>query len=400
MANMMDYLDWRGDLSFEQDPFNAVDNLILSEMVYTDLDGIVPAGQTEEISIADACAKVFEAHTREELLAKESFIKMAPFVMEKMKDTVRFGSVTLCGYVNYIDEKTEAQMAVLTCRLGDGSVYVAFRGTDDTVVGWKEDFNLSFMSETEGQRRAAAYLNEQFQGQKVKIRVGGHSKGGNFAVYASAFAKKSIRRKITEIYTNDGPGFRPEVTQQESYREMLPKIISTVPESTIVSVLLENDVHHHVVKSSASGIMQHDAITWQILGNRFVEAEGRDESSRFFDTTMRNWLGGLPDEERESFVGSLFSLLKATGAETLEDIGRDPFRSGSEIIKSIRNMDKAQQEEFRRVIGKLLKSGQESVAKAAKEKLGIGQAAAPKQEALPEPAAAKEPEALTDADES
>ena len=383
MATIMDYLDWRGDLTFDRDPFNEVDNLILSEMVYTDFDGIVPSSMDESISVREASEAFFQMHSREELLARESFIKMAPFVLEKMSATARFGDIKLSGYVNYIDTRSEAQMAVVSCFLPDGTVYAAFRGTDDTVIGWKEDFNLSFMDETEGQRRAVDYLNTAFKGRKVKMRVGGHSKGGNFAVYASAFARSSIRKKIIAVYTNDGPGFRPEVTERPEYREILPRVISTVPEGTIVSVLLENDVHHRVIKSSAGGVIQqHDATTWQVMGKHFVTAEGRDESSRVFDKTMRSWLSGLPDTERESFVQSLFSILSATGASTLEDIAKDPIRSGTEIIRSMRGMAKEDQEEFRSVLGKLLKSGQDAVARAARKKLGLEET--PDPQALPE----------------
>jgi len=369
----MDYLEWRGDLTFTADPFNDVDNLALSELVYVDLDGIVPGSGQESITLEEASRLFFEKHTREELLAKENFTRMAPFFMERMAASPRFKGTKLFGYTNYINEKTEAQMAVMSCLLDDGTVYVAFRGTDDTVVGWKEDFNLSFMSETEGQKKAVQYLNRMYGGGRGKIRVGGHSKGGNFAVYASAFALKSVRKKIIAVYTNDGPGFRPEVTGRDSYREMLPKIVSIVPESTIVSVLLENDVRHCVVKSSAGGIMQHDALTWQVLGKEFVRAEKRDESSRFFDTTMRNWLSGLPDGEREGFVDSLFAILRSTGAGTLEEIGSDPIRSGTEIIRYIREMPKAEQEEFRGVVGRLLRSGQSTLTEAVKKRLGWGE---------------------------
>ncbi len=364
MPNLMDYMDWRGDLTFKSDPFNEADNLALCELVYTDLEGIVPEGKENPVTLEEVSERFFERYTREELLARDNFTKMAPFLMEKMAQTERFRGIELFGYINEIDEKAEAQMAVVSFRLGDGTIFVAFRGTDETVVGWKEDFNLSFMAETEGQRRAVQYLNRMFTGGRGKLRVGGHSKGGNFAVFASAFARKGVRNRIVAVYTNDGPGFRPEVTLRGTYREMLPKIISFVPESTIVSVLLENDVHHCIVQSSAGGIMQHDALTWQILGNRFIRVPKRDDTSRFFDTTMRTWLSGLPDEERESFVDSLFSILRSTGADKLEDIGSDPLKSGAEIIRSIRNMPKPEQDEFRRVVGKLLKSGTNAFTEA------------------------------------
>ena len=371
MANIMDYLDWRGDLPFTADPFNIIDNLILTEMVYTKLDGIVPESFEESITVAEAADAVFTRNTEEELLAQEHFTKMAPFVLRKMKDTVRFGNVRLCGYVNNINAETESQMAVVSCMLDDGSVFVAFRGTDETMIGWKEDFNLSYMIETEGQRLAVEYLNESFKGKKVKLRVGGHSKGGNFAVYASAFCRKSIKKKIIGVYSNDGPGFRQEVIETEQYAEILPLVTTTVPQGTIVSVLLDNELPQHIVKSSASGMRQHDMLTWQVIGKSFEEAEKRAGGSELIDATVDSWLASVPDEQRASFVESLYGVLKSTGADKLEDIGRDPLRSGAEIIKKMRSMPREQQEEFRKVLGKLLKSGGQQVKEAAKKKFGL-----------------------------
>ena len=165
MATIMDYLDWRGDLTFDRDPFNEVDNLILSEMVYTDFDGIVPSSMDESISVREASEAFFQMHSREELLARESFIKMAPFVLEKMSATARFGDIKLSGYVNYIDTRSEAQMAVVSCFLPDGTVYAPVTdadgvrsaqlmfvvGTDEAGAdhpGWRDNLALALRLQT------------------------------------------------------------------------------------------------------------------------------------------------------------------------------------------------------------------------------------------------------------
>ena len=220
MANIEDYLVWRGDLSFSADPFNEVDNLILAQMAYVDFDGVVSVpGETKPLTLAEVNEAYHQIHTEEELRARKTFISSAPFLMEKAAKTARFGSILLTDYVNIVSVEAQEQMAVLTYLLPDGTSYVAFRGTDDTVVGWKEDFNLSYMDETLGQKHAVEYMNLCFADNHRPLRVGGHSKGGNFAVYASAFCDPSIRTQIREVYTNDGPGLLDSLTETDADRK-------------------------------------------------------------------------------------------------------------------------------------------------------------------------------------
>ena len=152
--NMQDYLYWRGDIPFSTDPFNEVDNLILAQASYVDFDGIVPESGDDKIPIREVYNQYWLMHTKEEIMQRKSFVKLAPFLLEPLAESRRFGNMKLSGYVNHINKDTQAQMSAVRFELDDGSVYVAFRGTDETLVGWKEDFNLSFMSQTEGQRLA------------------------------------------------------------------------------------------------------------------------------------------------------------------------------------------------------------------------------------------------------
>lgn len=147
MANMMDYLDWRGDLTFTASGFNEVDNLLFAELVYTSFDGIVTGqSEAEAVTLAEASAVFWEQNSREEILARVSMTKAAPFVLEKMAKTERFRDVKLWGYVNDISEEEQSQFAVMCAGLPDGSIYVSFRGTDNTITGWREDFNMGYLS--------------------------------------------------------------------------------------------------------------------------------------------------------------------------------------------------------------------------------------------------------------
>ncbi len=369
MANIMDYLDWRGDLSFTADAFNEIDNIILAELAYVDFGDIVPGtGLQEKISLKEACQKFFEMYTEDEILDKNTSTKVAPFLMRKMVETSRFGSMELSGYVNTIDEQFQSQFSVVTCYLEDGTIYVAYRGTDNTIVGWKEDFNMSFLDQTHGQRQAVAYLNDNFHLNRKKLRLGGHSKGGNFAVYASAFCQKSIQNRIVEIYTNDGPGFSSNVMGSEGYQRILGKVKSTIPESSIVGMMLENELNHQVIKSSQFGAMQHDLMSWQVLGNHFVVADNVKESSITLDKTLKQWVYGLQPDEREEFVNILFDALQSTGATTLDELSNNKLDVINNVTKTMTSLPKEKQQAFRDVLVQFAYSGFQNVRKREKKR--------------------------------
>ena len=356
---MHDYLYWRGDLPFSVDPFNEVDNLILAQTAYVDFDGIVPESGDEKIPIKEVYNQYWLMHTKEEIMERESFVKLSPFLLEPLAESRRFGDMKLSGYVNHIDKDTQAQMSAIQFELGDGTVYVAFRGTDETLVGWKEDLNISFMPRTEGQRLAVEYMKTNFADTSLRLRVGGHSKGGNFAVYAAAFSGPAVDAQIIEVYTNDGPGFRPEITQTEEYKNILKKTISIVPESSVIGRLLSSSFVPRVVESGAVGIMQHDALTWQIKGNRFISSEQTRES-RVLEKILSDWLVNVDDEARKLFVDQIFNVLEATGADTMKDVRTTNLSELADAIQAARKLPKEQQKELTEVFMLLLKSGEKT----------------------------------------
>ena len=184
MANIIDYLKWRGDVPFDADPFNEVDALVLCELVYANFDGIVPGPSIKDkITVEELCDKFFEKYKKEELLDSKRITKLAPFLLPEMAGSARFGGLKLAGFVNEVDEENQSQFAVCSFYLSDGTIFVAFRGTDDTLVGWKEDFNMCFSTGTGGQVKAVDYLNENFARTMKRLRVGGHSKGGGIRTY-------------------------------------------------------------------------------------------------------------------------------------------------------------------------------------------------------------------------
>ena len=339
MSNILDYLAWRGDLSFYQDPFNSIDALILSCLSYVNFTGVVPAKGDGLITIEEASEKFFTIHSPEELAQDKSFIRFAPDLLRAMAKTDRFKNSYLLNFVDDTDISRGIQFAAVEIDLPDETSFISFRGTDDTVVGWKEDFNLSFMT-VPSEMEAVRYLRSVTAGRQDKIRMGGHSKGGHLAIFAATTADPAIASRIDHVYSFDGPGFNHEAMESELFRNVQPRITKFIPETSIIGRLLENSTEPIVVKSSELGIMQHDPLSWQIEGKEFETCMSTDKISDTFDDTMTIWLGDMTFEDRKVFVDELFSVFEASGCEylsTMSKVGIKGTRAMIERMGQIRN---------------------------------------------------------------
>lgn len=346
-------------------PFSEVDNVILSLIAYVDLDDIIPPG--EKLTLGEATAKYFQMHQRDKILARTDFVRMTPMLMEKAGVTRRFSDIVLHDYVNIIDTDAEEQFAAIAFDLADGTSYIGYRGTDDTIVGWKEDFNLAYVPQTPGQRHAADYLSEVGGRTDRALRAGGHSKGGNLAMYASAFCEKSVQSRILEVYNNDGPGFLKEVADAEEMKSIKSRIRCLVPEESLFGLLMYGDYHREVIKSSNYGVMQHDAMSWQVLGSRFIRAEVLTDASRMLDQTLRTWIDSIEPEERKKFIDLLFDAFTKAGASTLGEL--QDSKKYSAVMQALFSMDKDKRESFQKVIKSLFKSGTDTMAESFRKSL-------------------------------
>ncbi len=368
MDNLFNYLKWRADVPFSVAPFNEIDNMLLAELVYSNLDCVPACG--EQVPIRKVRDEFFNTHSREELMESSSYSAKAAVFMDEMAEAARFKDTKICFYINEIDKEKDAQLAAMTFILGDGTAYVAFRGTDSTLVGWREDFDLSYLSETEGQRRAAEYLNTVAAAVDAPLRVGGHSKGGNFAVYAASFCNREVQDRIVKVYSNDGPGFKEEVTNSQGYMRILPRILSIVPDTSIIGMLLSSKCKHKVIKSSAFGILQHDGFTWSVLRNGFEEAPTSDLGI-FIEKMLGDWLEKMDDDTRRSFTYTVFTLFEATGKETFHSISEQKLKSAQAMISSMAGLPKEQRQELLHLAGNLLKSGGHTAAEYLTARNGI-----------------------------
>lgn len=333
MGNIMDYISWRGDLSFEQSQFNEVDNLILACFSYVNLDGISAVTKQKGIGLKKLTEEFMKLHTMKELEADKSFIRLAPFMMMEMAKSVRFGKCVVRNYVNDIVTEAEQQFAAMEIVLEDGTSYVSFRGTDDTIIGWKEDFNLS-TGVVPAQKRAIEYLQKISEHTDGMLRVGGHSKGGNLAIYGSVMCK-SAHEKILEIYSNDGPGFSREFQELPEMKEMMPKIIRIIPEYSIIGTLLEHEKEPVIVASSSKGLLQHDAFSWEVQGPALVRRDSLNKTALRFIEILHKWIDGMDTEQKRLLIEDLFATLQASGYENLSEVQSGGLKSLAAMVKRV-----------------------------------------------------------------
>lgn len=351
MANIIDYMKWRGDLKLNADPFNEIDGAVLSRLTYQRFEMLPrsPQGGT----VLSEIEKILEIDSIEE----KTLIKSDYSFMETIITSNRFKDLVILDYTDILEEESQTQFSALTLRDEEtGLLLVFFRGTDNTLLGWKEDFNMAFVTPLPGQLKAAEYLRRMSSLQSGPIIVGGHSKGGNLAVFASSFIPEDVQKRIEMVFNYDGPGFDEKIIQEEGYRRICSLVSTFVPQSSIVGMLLEHEEKYTIVYSTRSGIMQHDIYSWELLGKRFEVLEEVDNSSRFIDSTLKDWLKNMSREEREAFVDGVFSIMKSGNYSTLREMRENWLSSGIGMIKGAVNLPQETRKSVTEAFSLLLKS--------------------------------------------
>lgn len=354
--NILDYLDWRGDLSFSLSPFNEVDNLIFSTLAYLKLDGIVGFSDRKKHTLKSVLCAYLDAGVDQSHLSNDPLP-----LLQKCAQSRRYDNVRVRWYENQVDEARQIQFAAVTF-LTDAFACVAFRGTDNTLVGWREDCNFSFLAHTPGQREAAKYLDRVAQKTALPIIVCGHSKGGNFAVYAAAFCASAVQEaRILAVYSNDGPGFNSEIAESREYRSILKKTEKIIPDSSLVGILLSSKVRRRVIQSSAKGMMQHNPYTWEVLGCRFVEADERTSTSVVLDHALAKWTDSMSNADKQLLVNSIFDALEETGMHTFHEISTQKWTAYNAIIKAVAKIAPEDRSELVALLRRLFSAGKDAL---------------------------------------
>lgn len=350
METVLDYLRKYGDYSFRDMPMTEVDSLALCQLSYLKFDGMVPGIQ--EGSRAVTLESLAVHPDFEKLFADVRYEKVNRQLIANMLVGKRFSNLKLNCYINVIEEQWETQFSAVTYILDDGIVYVAYRGTDETIVGWKEDFNMAFLSPVPGQAYSVKYLNTVAGRLHSPLYVGGHSKGGNLAVYSAMNCLPEIQDRILKIYSLDGPGFRPEVLKDGKYDLIADRVIKILPHSSLVGMLFEANMNFQVVESKTFGLLQHDPYTWKVEDDHLVRADDLYERRKQMDNTLNEWILSLNEQQLRTFVDTLFQVISASKADNLIDFTAEWKRSMNGMVGALKEVD----EDTARVLKQVVKA--------------------------------------------
>lgn len=356
MSDIFDYIKWRGDLSLEQDGFNSLDALILSRLSYLPFEDVVPNNFNHSVKLSFAAMAFSSVENRDSILWKQD-----PDLL-KAAACPRFANARLSGYVSSIDYDSKMQFAALVFDLNNNTRFVSFRGTDSSFIGWQEDFNMFTSLTLPSQLRALKYFEQAAQNTDARVILGGHSKGGNLALYSAMNSVSSIQKRIDGVYNFDGPGFHREILGSEQFGRVKDRVHSFVPQSSVFGMMLEHDEDFSIVKSTNKSFMQHDVYSWQVSGKDFVYLDRRTNSSYFISHTLDGFLEKLTDEEKESFTQAFFSVLEASDNTDFREIQKTPFSSSAAMLRALKNLDKSKRGALGKAIAKALSSAKENIS--------------------------------------
>ena len=324
MGNIVDYVREQKE-SFIDRPLNRVDSLVLSWFAYMRIPEEVPAAKTAEgiylssLASENPLSLVGPMHDQE---ASAALLKAAC-------TSPRFAEVKIRLAVEHSSLEQEKQFAAMTFEIPNGTYYVAYRGTDNTLLGWKEDFNMAFASSVPAQVTSQSYLMLVASQVDGPIYVGGHSKGGNLAVYATMMVDDAVRDRIARCFSHDGPGFTTETTSQEAWHNVPELVDKTVPAESLIGLLFEDEgVEPVIVKSTNPGIMQHAPFSWVVEGTDFAVDKALSYESYRTNKRIESWLKDMTVEERERFVEMLYKIVLASGEVTFSGLTKS-VRDGS-----------------------------------------------------------------------
>ena len=347
MSDIFSYLKWRGDLSFSQDPPNEVDALIFSGLSYIRYGSRVEAAPDVPVVLSEAAEDFFVLPDYEIRSRTQRDLDL----LHIAASTERFGNTKICMYRDQLIPEQETQFAAMTFLLDDGSMFLAFRGTDNSLVGWKEDFNMTFQQTIPAQRLAKEYVRDVALEYGRPMYLGGHSKGGNLAVFSAARSSPMIQYRIRQVYNNDGPGFTKYLMGDPGYISMVPKIKTFVPQSSVIGMLLEHEEPYTVIRSKSVGILQHDLYTWEVMGKSFLQVEEVTQDYRFLDATIKAWFADMTNQERNQLVDVMFGLLGTGGVDNVHGLIQPKnIRAYLKTLSNDENMRRILSTEFQSLI--------------------------------------------------
>ena len=351
MKNMLDYIKGFGHVSFEERAFSEIDALVLTELEYLPLEKVVPSDENgENFVTVKEIAEYMQEHKQELFDENPMMITEERHeVSQVIADAPRFQSLKFFGVVSVWDKDTTKQFAAVTVEVEPSVRLVVFRGTDETLIGWKEDFLMTYSPLVAAQTDAKEYLAKQASLWGGDLMISGHSKGGNLAIYAAATQEEDVQLRIVDIFCFDSPGLYRSVLETKGYQNIVPLAMRYIPQDSLVGLMLESEVPYVIVKSNATGAMQHSAMTWEIEDGQFIKMEKLTKNSQLNDQTFKKWTESVSDEELELFWNVFFELLFSVGIDTVNDLYGQFMHYVQEFLKAAGNMDEEKRELLTRI---------------------------------------------------
>ena len=351
MKNMLDYIKEFGHVSFEERAFSEIDALVLTELEYLPLEKVVPSDENgENFVTVKEIAEYMQEHKQELFDENPMMITEERHeVSQVIADAPRFQSLKFFGVVSVWDKDTTKQFAAVTVEVEPSVRLVIFRGTDETLIGWKEDFLMTYSPLVAAQTDAKEYLAKQASLWGGDLMISGHSKGGNLAIYAAATQEEDVQLRIVDIFCFDSPGLYRSVLETKGYQNIVPLAMRYIPQDSLVGLMLESEVPYVIVKSNATGAMQHSAMTWEIEDGQFIKMEKLTKNSQLNDQTFKKWTESVSDEELELFWNVFFELLFSVGIDTVNDLYGQFMHYVQEFLKAAGDMDEEKRELLTRI---------------------------------------------------
>lgn len=376
MNNIIDYVN-SFQYTFSERGFNDVDSLVLCQLSYLKMKDLIPGLEDEKDFIS--FREILKRENEERIFADERYREDNQKLTEAVLKSRRFGELGLNYYVDILDKEMEVQFCAVTFLVGGDAekkdiYYIAYRGTDENLVGWKEDFTLAFSEPVVGQLYAARYMRKAAGHLPEDFYLGGHSKGGNLAVFAAMSSSMALQERIRRVYCHDGPGFKPQVMERYEYERIADKVRKILPESSMVGMLLEHGNSYNVVKSSSHGLLQHNPYTWTVdpEGGEFEPREELKNGARFMDGALTDWVLMLDDEQVSRFSDVLFQLLAASETDNLIDFKADWKKSLTGVLQELREVDDETKKEIEEIVRELFEITGQTGKKEIQSKISEG----------------------------
>ncbi len=354
--NMVSYAKQYFGLDYDRMPFTEIDSLILSQVVYYNYAGTPFDGAEFLMTVGEFLTENPDHYREWEMPYNED-----DDLTRLLKMGGRHGNLRGCHYLAVKDADAEKQFGALTFELKKGLYYIAFRGTDNSVTGWKEDLNLSYQDVIPAQEDALLYAEKVMRQFEGDFYLGGHSKGGNLAVYTAMNLPEELQNRILTVYNHDGPGFAKHVFGSEKYKKIRPLIKKTVPESSAIGVIWEEDDIYKVVKSKAIGLGQHITYTWLLENDKLIEVEEVDRFSRYMKKILERFIDELDVDERKRFIDSVFDAIENTEVDRFQELGTDRFKKMKLFIEGVTELPAEEKKHVFQSIKQLLKISAEEI---------------------------------------